>query len=365
MRNPSVGVLIVLHFVLIGCQDDGSGPPPPPPKDPRTYTWTVDTLQHPESFQTMMTRIWGSSPNNVYVVGHNDVGKRKMYHYDGQRWDVVPLTQNEGGPIDRPNLSDVFGFSTSNIYVVGDRPIANPNPPPQTISASLIICFDGVQWREIPTTGLFLEAVAGNSAGMAYTAGGGNVGFFLGGTTATPDTIPITPPENTVFQVNSVSMSNAGDVYALANWHNNTTAEDRYYFLHRGTSIGWRIVDSATVRPGLVENKWGYARVWYSPWSQLFSVYAGVFRWNGSTWDRIYVNSDNIGLTDIKGKTAMNLFVCGYFGLLYHFDGHDWYQYQQFADINLVLTDLLIFENEVFLLGHQAGGYRSYVFHGK
>ncbi len=199
MKNLRAFVLCLFPIVLAGlaaegCKKDTTVAPPPKqePKDPRTYTWTIDTLQHPESFQTMMMRIWGSDPKNVYVVGHNDVGKRKMYHYNGERWEVVPLTQNEGGPIERPNLSDIFGFGPSNIYAVGDRPIANPNPPPNTIFASLIIRFDGAQWRDIPTSGLFLQAIAGNSSGLAYAAGGGNVGFVITGSMVTPDTIPNT-----------------------------------------------------------------------------------------------------------------------------------------------------------------------------
>lgn len=368
MKNLRAFVLCLFPIVLAGlaaegCKKDTTVAPPPKqePKDPRTYTWTIDTLQHPESFQTMMMRIWGSDPKNVYVVGHNDVGKRKMYHYNGERWEVVPLTQNEGGPIERPNLSDIFGFGPSNIYAVGDRPIANPNPPPNTIFASLIIRFDGAQWRDIPTSGLFLQAIAGNSSGLAYAAGGGNVGFVITGSMVTPDTIPNTSSGSAVFQVNTVAVTSTGEVYANGTTRDNFSS--KFHFLYRPSSGEWRILDSAIIQPGLVENKWGYAKFWYSTWARLYSVYGGVFTWNGSAWNKIL--DSETALSDVKGRSDNDLFVCGHFGLLYHFNGHDWFQFQQFANPDLVLTALLVFQDDIFLLGHQAGGYRTLIFHGK
>ncbi len=74
---------------LSSCKKNPVGPIEP--KDPRTYTWTIDTLAYPGSYQTIMQSIWGSSPSDVYVVGHNDGGYGKMYHFDGKMWTPVVL----------------------------------------------------------------------------------------------------------------------------------------------------------------------------------------------------------------------------------------------------------------------------------
>ncbi len=68
-----------------------TGPPDDTDSWPRNLAWSIDTLAYPGSFQTMMSDIWGSDPNNVYVVGHNERGYGKMYHYDGLAWTDVGL----------------------------------------------------------------------------------------------------------------------------------------------------------------------------------------------------------------------------------------------------------------------------------
>ena len=82
-------LIILLAIILSGCRK--SPVEPVIPKDPRTYTWTIDTLSYPGSAQTIMQSIWGSSPSDVYVVGHNDGGYGKMYHFDGKMWTPVVL----------------------------------------------------------------------------------------------------------------------------------------------------------------------------------------------------------------------------------------------------------------------------------
>ncbi len=77
-------ILCCCLIVAFACKKDSPEEPPKEiPKDPRTYTWTVDTIAYPGSFQTTMRAIWGSAPNDVYVVGHNERGGLgKMFHYD-------------------------------------------------------------------------------------------------------------------------------------------------------------------------------------------------------------------------------------------------------------------------------------------
>ena len=94
------------------------------------YVWTIDTITSPGSMQTTMRDVWGSSPNDVYVVGHNELGTYKMFHCDGHSWQRVMLAASEGGQISHPfALSAVSGFSSNDINAVGQRLDLNPTPP--------------------------------------------------------------------------------------------------------------------------------------------------------------------------------------------------------------------------------------------
>ncbi len=98
----------------------------------RDYVWTVDTLKHPNSFQTHMRSIWAANATDVYVVGFNDSYRRIMYHYDGKTWAPVKLTWPEGGTLtaNTSGLSSIYGSSSNNIWAVGDQYfMINPNPP--------------------------------------------------------------------------------------------------------------------------------------------------------------------------------------------------------------------------------------------
>ncbi|HED36957.1 MAG TPA: hypothetical protein ENI76_01720, partial [Ignavibacteria bacterium] len=83
-------VLISLSFIIQSCSNGSSPIQPQPPKDPRTYTWTADTLYLVGNAQTLMRRIWGSSPKDVYAVGWAD-RNGPMWHYDGNKWTFVKL----------------------------------------------------------------------------------------------------------------------------------------------------------------------------------------------------------------------------------------------------------------------------------
>ncbi|HEY9784531.1 MAG TPA: hypothetical protein V6D17_03945, partial [Candidatus Obscuribacterales bacterium] len=57
IHKVAAGIILLFHF---GCKDLGIEPPPPP-KHPREYTFRIDTISYPGSFQTMMRSIWASS----------------------------------------------------------------------------------------------------------------------------------------------------------------------------------------------------------------------------------------------------------------------------------------------------------------
>ena len=188
------GLIILVIIILSGC-DTGIGVQPL--KDPRTYNWTADTLRYPGSYQTLMEDIWANSPRDVYAVGHNSRGaKGIMWHYDGINWSNVHLGISEGGLIEGSiDLTSIYGFSSTDIYAVGDRSKDNPNPPPNLIFSSLIIHFDGFVWKEVNTySGSALIDIYGKSPSDIWAGGESSTLFHYNGSTWERDSINYTAP---------------------------------------------------------------------------------------------------------------------------------------------------------------------------
>jgi hypothetical protein len=73
----------------------------------RDYVWSVDTLNIPF---TVLSRIWGSSPTDVWAIGPGGAKDETIYRFDGEGWN------NDG--ISRPLAPiSVFGFSKNNVWL--------------------------------------------------------------------------------------------------------------------------------------------------------------------------------------------------------------------------------------------------------
>ena len=105
-----------------------------------------------------LNRVWGSGPNDVFVVGEQGV----LMHYDGSTWSEV-----ESGV--QANLNDIWGYSAENIYVVGDMEVFFG---PTRYSAATILHFDGVAWSRMESRYIeALRAVWGNSPHDVFALG--------------------------------------------------------------------------------------------------------------------------------------------------------------------------------------------------
>jgi hypothetical protein len=84
-------------LLQLACKDNGAGPLPPA-KDPRTYTFTLDTLAYPNAGQTSMYDIARTAANNVFTVGHNSSSRAgTMYRFDGKTRETTDYTRKEEG----------------------------------------------------------------------------------------------------------------------------------------------------------------------------------------------------------------------------------------------------------------------------
>lgn len=75
----------------------------------RDYTWTVDTLN---IFATYLSKMWGSSPTDVWAVGHGGSLDDDIWHYDGIEWEKSTYTT--AGPW------CIHGFAKDDVWVGGE-----------------------------------------------------------------------------------------------------------------------------------------------------------------------------------------------------------------------------------------------------
>ncbi len=75
----------------------------------RDYVWMIDTIYTPFS---NLTKIWGTSPADVWAISSGGDNDKKIFHFDGDKWtndpNAIPYQPNS-----------IFGFSTSNVWICG------------------------------------------------------------------------------------------------------------------------------------------------------------------------------------------------------------------------------------------------------
>jgi hypothetical protein len=325
----------------------------------RDYVWTIDTLSYPGSLQTTMRDIWASSPTNVYVVGHNDQNRGQMYHYNGIEWSPVRLAATDGGTIVGPfDLSAIYGFAENDIWVVGEHIYTNHNPPPNFLDSSLIIHFDGSQWREILITRKrTLTTIWGYSSNDIWAGGlHGTLYHFTGNSWE-----PVSFHSRKYFI--SITGYASNDIYATVGEEVDFVQprdSSKYLFYHYNGEE-WNGLDSFYIYPGYPGDEFGFTKIWSPSESFFLSVSKAVYKKNGNTWN-VFFDSHH-PFYGISGTNERNIFTVGIHSQVFHFNGVDWKKFPQFSDYNSNCINVLCIENEVFIIS--TDGSCTFIYHGK
>ncbi len=353
----------VLFFLCIivgfACKET----PPEPPSNgtkpgKRDYVWTIDTLAYPGSFQTTMRDIWASAPNNVYVVGHNDQpGPGTMFRYDGVRWSTTRFHAAEGGSISGPvSLSAIYGFGSNDIYVVGQRFETNPNPPPNFLDSSLIIHFDGSRWSEVQLPRRGRQLIGIGSTGLSTLWAGGTYGTLYRYAESSWQFYQA----DTLLWFSEFDFDQS-DNYAIAYTPSPLIQSPSRYFLLRWTQLLWSVVDSFSVHPGYVTT-FGNVDLRNIGGTLYSAGDAGVFKKNGSAWSKVLDSFPN-PIYGLGGTRVEHMFAVGESASIYHYNGVDWYKYQQFSREGVYCGAVWSTEEQVFVLG--TDGNQTFIYHGK
>ena len=146
-------VLVTLTSISFNCSENTVDSTDLLPPGRRDYTWTVDTLFIPF---TVLQRIWGSSPTDVWAIGPGGDADKTIYHFDGTEW------KNDG--ISRPLApTSIWGSAPDNIWIGS--------------GGGDIWRFDGVNWLKNSTLILegynyiSLQNIWGDSPDNVYIVG--------------------------------------------------------------------------------------------------------------------------------------------------------------------------------------------------
>jgi len=349
--------LFGFSFFSLACIHPAEFYPPPAIPDPRSYTWTIDTIAMPGSTATLMRSIWGSSGRDVYIAGHNDRYTGTMFHFDGALWRPVGLTVPEGGSIQgNIDIAQVVGFTSVDVFAVGGR---TPSGAPQgTPPAALAIHYDGLSWTEMPVpSGSMLRGFWGLYKDEMWAVGDSGTVLHASG----PNWVPVPVPG--AGSLNSVGGISSDDVYALSSRPDAAVRDASFRSLWQWNGGVWAVVDSFHQAAGQ-NDKFGTRSVW-SLLAVTYTCGQGVFRLDGSVWDPV-IPGTGTGtgyLNAIYGTANNSLFVVGDGAVAYHVNPANALKYPAITGPSVNYYGVWTDGEQAFIVGND--GQKTYVLHGQ
>ncbi len=353
-----IPVLLIIAYLTSGCVRNKN---PVAPPNLRKLTWTVDTLSHPDNWQSALPDIWASSARDVYVAGWANTTHGILWHYDGGQWEEIKISATQGGPIFEPiNFADVFGFGPEDVWLGGYWVESNPNPPPYSIHHSLLVHYDGSEWEQVPTPDdKHIATVWGPSPDNIWMAGVNGTSFHYDGVSVTRDSIPLDIPRDAGPYYVALSIT-GNETEACMLLVDNCSDINRYFFLeNRGQ--GWVVKDSTFY--------YGSNKLWMSPSGTLYATGRSLYRRRNGVWEMFLYGQNTLTSFDVYGSSDDNLFAVGRSntghcqGVVYHYNGKDWFAYQELESQEYYYTEVWTDGLEVFITGRN--GTDTIILHGK
>lgn len=342
-------ILAYFMFIFIACERDFSGITiyDHLPITSHDYEWEIDTLLAPDAFQVLMYDIWGTDENNVYVTGHSDTYPYQLWHWDGVSWHNIPL-RFPGHP---HSFQAIHGFSENDIWIVGEEILNYPN----IIHKDFIVHYDGTQWRYIKNLDepMCLSVWGSNSSNLFVGCDSGIVLHYDGNKWIKQDT-------GTRARIHSIQGFSSSKVFAAGVIGDNSPPLDStFYYFFEYDGHRWKLADSYIDYLFSPPGYFGH-RLWASPDGELYGGgNDGLFLRRNGNWIRLKEDY----LIGISGTGKNNIFITGPHNVIKHYNGQDWFQYQEFIDYSKWAGAIWCNKNNVFIIGR--ANNRSFIYRGK
>jgi hypothetical protein len=305
--------------------------------------WEVDTLG---DVQSRVYGLWGSDENNVYAVGYFNTPDWSycLACWNGIRWQYLrPAAIDSIGGLQAGNLVSIYGLNSKKIWVVGSGYGSIDDIGPDTVWG-FVAEWDGKEWKNISPDAigeqfLSLWAISENDLWVGSVSGN-------------------------VYHYNGIT------------WSKINTGNNYSYF-----DI-WGFSDKELYISGVADSGYEGGILKYNgeSWDKLNINYSDLFPPCRSVWgvnprflfvtsfEEVWTNSDRIWqskvypgntflFTKVRGTAKNNIFICGYSGIILHYNGFSFRNYEtQFVGSETWgLKAIQVFNNTVFIGG--SGGY--------
>jgi len=266
-----------------------------------------------------MRSIWGSSPQDVYVVGQaSDWFEKKMWHYNGQKWEDISWRYGQavggmGVQLFPFNPGAVFGFGPNDVWIVGGRDTSGVGSG----GGDFILHFNGQAW-----TGTWLPnayghlALWGASPNDIWIGGGSGQLFHFNGIGWQESFLP-----DSVI-INYIDGISSNEVYAEGISTPNNIVRTTYY---RWNGTSWFLIESSLETDP--DRKFG-GFFTFSNNSMLSANWQSITRRiSQGVWQEIFRDANaNFGV--IKAFGSSNIFAMGTDAsgteLVYQYNGQNW-----------------------------------------
>lgn len=306
------------------------------------FTWEIDTLG---GIQSRVNGLWGSDINNVYAVGYFNLDTTShLARWDGSKWTYLrPDVINGWNGIRVGELTKVYGISANKVFVVG---YGFTQQWGRDSTWGFIAEWDGIQWKNISP----------NAPGE----------YFISIWASSENDIWITTAHGFVYH------------YSGSNWEKLSTGTDYYFsdiwgFSNKEIYIAGHPGDYSTgimlkykgqiwervniLPPSSIVS---FRSVWGTSSRYLFvASFGGLFTNKNGYWQDILYPGIEVALFKVRGSSKNNVFVCGPFGKILHYNGYNWKNYEiQFSGYDY-LNAIHVFDNVVFIGGIGGRGFES------
>jgi len=242
---------------------------------------------------------WGSSESNVFAVGDNGT----ILHFDGEYWSAM----DSNVPYDKcctncdpAKLTSVWGVSANSVYAIGQ--------------CGTVMHYNGNTWSRM-TAGEFPydpQGIWGTSDSNIYIVDRlGDIFHYDGTVWRKQESIPEFSRLYDIFGFSENSIFAVGD-------------GDGWILHYDGQS--WK-----KIWFGFTEELKG---IWGSSENNLYAIsFNKIYHYDGNLWSQVDYDFSGTFTKSISGSSANDIYVVGYQGDIYHFNGNSW-TYNQAASIN-------------------------------